>query len=175
MSVPVRALASAVAFAVGLLACQGKRVATPLDRLGLDSIVGRQWRGDSVPVAGLVAEAGWLVLRSDGSPTHFGLHLFAAGDRRLVTLSREAARAEVHAVWTTTDAAWLPPLSASLQLATSCWRDDVFDPRLFAVVHAADAQWLTDVRQAWVADTVSGHIVPADAAGVRCENEGWGA
>jgi hypothetical protein len=163
------------ALTAAILGCPGSGVVPSLERAGLDSLIGRQWRGDSAPASGLVPEAGWLVAQPDSGGARFGFHLFSAGDRRLVTLSREAGRAAVHAVWTTTDAMWLPRPPDEYRLVTSCQRDGVSDPRLFAIVRTADAPWLTEVRQAWIADTVTGRIETADPAGIRCANEDWGA
>jgi hypothetical protein len=144
-----------------------------LDRHGLDTIVGRRVRGDSLSVAGARFQAGWLVPAPDSGASYAVEHL-ARGRRDIIILKREVGRDGALPVWLTTDAAWLPRLSRSQLFATSCGYGDRADSRLFAVVENADAPWYADVRWAWMANTTTGRLEPATVRGLRCENAGYG-
>lgn len=147
----------------------------PLDRQGLDSLLARQWRGDSTPLVGAQKEAGWIIASPVDSSSLFGIQVFRFHRRRFLTFDRGVARAGPQAVWLITDVFWLPRLPRSFRLVSTCARGTQRDPELLAVVRFTDAEWFTDVRWVWRANTATGRFEPASSQGVRCENEGWGA
>ena len=55
----------------------------------------------------------------------------------------------------------------------SCQRGARDDAAVVALVRPAEREWLAALR-AWRFDAAAGRLLPVDAAGVRCRNEGFG-
>jgi len=146
----------------------------PLDRAGLDSLIGREWRGDSTLIPSAQYVSGWLI-RPRGDTTTYSLALLVVQDRPVVAAQREVGRVGEQAVWRTTDVAWLPPAPAGFVMAASCAYHGEADGSVFAQVAATDTPWYGAVRRAWRLETPSGRLRVVGRRGVRCRNEGYGA
>lgn len=145
-----------------------------LDRTQLDHLIGQEWPGDSVPIAGAQQRAGWMAWMPADSTPRYGLQLLVLRGRLLVTAQREIGRRGNHALWRTSDAAWLPTPPDGYSFATTCSLRSEVDTRLFALARVTDTQWYTDIRAAWRLNVASGRIEVVGVEGVRCENEGYG-
>ena len=177
---PVRLSWCALALAVVLAACAGvNRTAqgsgARLDRRGLGSLIGREWPGDSTPVAGAEDRSGWLIEPGGDERPVYGMRVQSYRGRSLITAAREVGRRGSHALWRTTDAAWLPSLPAGSLLAIGCGIRDTLETGVFALVRNADTEWFVDVLRAWRLNAATGRIEPVSIPGLRCLNEGFGA
>ena len=169
-------LQALTALALGLAACGHGAPRTPeampaLDRVGLDSLAGRQWPGDRPPLANARRELAWLIQTGDTAQA-WGVEILVQGNRRLALFSRQVGRSGPNPVWQVLDAGWLPEISSSYRLAARCRRGQVEEQELFAIARSTTAEELTDVQAAWRANTATGRFEPVHKDGVRCANPG---
>ena len=160
-----------------LLAACSKSASPPpspsgtLDRGGLEIVVGRRVRGDSVAVSGARFERGWLVSPLSDTGATWSLRHVRWQDRDVILLQRVVGSDGAVPVWTVTDAGRVPQLPRGHRLATSCGPGTETDPRIFAIVRAGNTERLAEVRWAWLANTATGRIDTTATLGLQCENE----
>jgi hypothetical protein len=140
------------------------------------------WIGKIVPPHpdGVVETSGSCIGDPGSGPAAICDHAIAVLDDRQGGLRTILALAQVphfgnQPLWRIVDALEPDELDdRGIDVAgASCQREARDDAAVVALVRPAEREWLAAVR-AWRFDAAAGKLLPVDAAGVRCRNEGFG-
>lgn len=133
--------------------------------------------GDAyAPLAGTWGSVGGIVLGGGGGEFGASVHRDVFSDRHLLTLQRFARREpNGEVVWTILDAVEIGEVPEGYFPAMmSCEQNGTPSDEIIAVVRDRDAEWFTEVRQAWRANPRTGRLESLPVRGIRCANEGSG-